>query len=215
VAAIATAACIPAIIGALAGFSNIKNFVEITRKITAEYTTSPTNFSLTGQVSSLFGSGTALETAGKLLCAAIILIACLDVLRRKRWKAAWPQQATDDIAFAVLVLGSLLLTPLCGSHYFVVLLLPIAILFCYGVDVREGLPVLVFSLALLIISVPDPPIVDIQQLLSKLAGSRAGNFLGALPTWTMLMMFGWLWKLSRRAPEEKTRIAAAHPVSQT
>jgi hypothetical protein len=215
VAAIVTAAAIPAIIGASIGFSNINGFLDNTRKITAEYTTSSTNFSLVGQMASLFGSNTVSGTVAKVFCIAIVIAVCLDVLRRHHSKRVPAQCTIDDIAFAMLVCGSLLLTPLCGSHYFVVLLLPIIIVFVNGVDVLDATHMLVFSVALLSISMPDPPIVAIQHMLSKLAGNHAGELLGALPTWAMLTILGWLWWLGRRVTEENPLIAVTDPLSQT
>jgi len=60
------------------------------------------------------------------VCVCLVAVVCFEMLRKN------PDDATardSDVAFSLFVVGMCLLSPLCWSHYFVILLLPLAVLF--------------------------------------------------------------------------------------
>jgi Glycosyltransferase family 87 len=60
------------------------------------------------------------------VCACLVGAVCFEMPRNKPEDAAGRD---SDVAFSLFVVGTCLLSPLCWSHYFVVLLVPLAVLF--------------------------------------------------------------------------------------
>lgn len=194
IAGILTTAAIPAAVAFGVGVPRITGFLQSAKAISAEYGLGAGNFSLTARIRALFGNGTVTGNVVEAICGAVLVLAAVHLLRRPSGPSALYGTSKDDLAFAMLVCASLLLTPICGSHYFVILLLPIMVLFVYAVDFQNAAQVLLWTVLVLCVSLPDPPIMRLDDALGRLFGNAAATTIGALPTWAMLTTFFWLWK---------------------
>jgi hypothetical protein len=61
-----------------------------------------------------------------VVCFCLVAVVCFEMLRKKSDDVS---ARDSDVAFSLFVVGMCFLSPLCWSHYFVVLLVPLAVLF--------------------------------------------------------------------------------------
>jgi glycosyl transferase family 87 len=186
-------------ISATAGFGSILQFMQASRAISSEYGAAFNNFSLLARLPELPGDGhSQVLNAGKFVVAGIVsCLALYAVAHGRPRQKDGPLNTVQrfDAELALFVCLSCLLSPICWSHYFVLLLLPLAVTLFTCTSSNSRASAVGWGLIALGLSLPDQPAWWLAQRLSLVFGARFGQFLAAFPTFAMLALTCWLWKL--------------------
>jgi hypothetical protein len=113
--------------------------------------------------------------------------------------------ARSHAEYALFVASIPLLSPICWSHYFVVLLLPLAVLAKDAI--REGrVSWSVWGLVglVLVLALPDTYLEDVVPFVMEHASWRLSVLLARLPSFALLGLFVWTASLNGGAGETNT-----------
>lgn len=122
--AVLAAAALNGIALALFGADTFRDYVRDVLPSLKVFRASWRNASVTGFWSRLFGPDSLATTAS----VALTSLAVVGVVAWLAWRARWRDVATSDRAFAATLVAMLLVSPLLWTHAFVLLLLPLALL---------------------------------------------------------------------------------------
>jgi hypothetical protein len=106
-----------------------------------------------------------------------------------------PSDKLTDLHYSLFVVAMTLLSPTCWVHYFVMLLLPIAVLAAH-VNKGHDLPSLAYLVLFLVLSLPNFYYKAAASFLDPYLGPRAGLILVLLPTLALLGLLFWLGALA-------------------
>jgi Glycosyltransferase family 87 len=104
----------------------------------------------------------------------------------------------SDLDFAIATCLMCLISPIVWTHYYSVLILPLAVIAKHGVSwTQDGAPKVVFLLLVLVLSLPDPPVLAFSAMLQTGLG-RTLSWLLSPRTLAVLSVTIWLAVLKLR-----------------
>jgi hypothetical protein len=192
-AGVATAIIMNVATMAIVGLQAYIDYVHTGRTVVDTWAAFPQNWSLLGALHH-FGDmlGTpALSSRVVVVAIALLLVtlACISALSVR------PSRARIDVEYALFVVVMTFLSPVCWSHYFVVLLLPVTVLASHAMRGSASSSLMFLGL-FLVLALPDPYAKVAFPFLEPNLGPRAGMALVLLPPLAILVMILWLATLA-------------------
>ena len=185
--AISTCAIGTAGVIAFAGWGTVPEFLRATNVVEAQYGLAMNNFSPPARLSLLLGTTRPwLWTIGFAISLSLALVTtwCVRQLGRRRS----PKRSINmlDLEYSIFTSLGCVLSPICWSHYFVALLLPLAVLLGEVRLTRCG--ILMVSCIALLLSLPD----QVSIWLAHHPLGAVGLLLSSFPTVALLALLIWL-----------------------
>jgi hypothetical protein len=193
---------------AVFGVQAYLDYVHTARFVAGNWVDSPQNWSLFtamrrfGDILGfpLLSSRVALLAIATLLGSAIALF----VVARPK---SGPR---TDFEYSIFVIAMVLLSPNCWSHYFVILLLPLAVLANQALR-RGGASSLTFLAMFLVLALPDHYATDVVPFVRRHFDQRVGMALLLLPCLALLGAMIWLAALGRTPPGVRDEPKPSYP----
>jgi hypothetical protein len=196
-AGVVTVIAFNAVSVAVFGLQSYLDYVHTARFVAGNWVDTPQNWSLFTAVRR-FGdilSIPALSSRVALLAIAMLLVAAIALFVVARRKSC----PRIDFEYSLFVIAMILLSPNCWSHYFVILLLPLAVLANQALR-RGGASSLAFLGLFLVLAVPDHYSMDVVPFVRRHFDQRVGMALLLLPCLALLGAMIWLAALGRTLP---------------
>jgi hypothetical protein len=211
-AAIATIILLNGATLAIVGQHFFVDYMETGRFVVDTYGADLDNWSLLGTLHHIGGiigapalaSGPVFMAASLLMVAGISLVVLL----------GRPSSGRTDLEYSMFVVAMVFLSPTCWSHYYVLLLLPLAVIAVY-VNKERSLPLLMFVGLLLVLAIPHSYHKVLLPIVEPYFGVRSGMGLVLLPSLAVLLTLLWLvalaWtSLGDRSDQPKEPVKTLH-----
>jgi hypothetical protein len=172
------------------------DYAQTARHVALTWEADLDNWSLLGALHHLGAVAGTPAIASRPVFLAVALVVVSGLCGLVLWSR--PSDSRTDLHYSLFVVAMLLLSPTCWSHYFVLLLLPIAVL---GVRVSKehAWPSLALLGMVLVIAIPHAFHKVALPFVEPFLGHRAGSALVLLPSLALVGMILWLALLTRSA----------------
>jgi hypothetical protein len=129
-----------------------------------------------------------------LIVAGVLVIAICRLALANRSSGS-----RTDLEFSLFVVVMIFLSPTCWSHYFVILLLPLAVLANRAMR-GSTTSSLIFLVFFSVLAIPESFAWDVLPSVIRHFGARAGTALQLFPALSLLGIILWLSTLARKSP---------------